>query len=78
MGVAPQGSMHLVARADPTSQRWRWQIVDAEGTEIAASSEDYTSVAAALEAGRTRYLQVVRQHTPTVTRPRGVRRRGAA
>jgi hypothetical protein len=69
--------MHLVAREDPKSRRWHWQIVDAEGVEIAASSEEYASIGEALEAGRTRFLHVVREHTPTATHPRGYRRRGA-
>ena len=70
--------MHLLAREDPKSRRWHWQIVDAEGVEVVASSEEYASIGEALEAGRTHFLQVVRQHTPHATHPRGYRRRGAA
>ena len=70
--------MHLVAREDAQSRRWRWQIVDPEGVELAVSSEEYDSVGEALEAGRAQYREVVRRHTPHVTHPRGSRRRGAA
>jgi hypothetical protein len=51
--------MHLVAVADPLSHQWRWQIVDTEGKEIAASPARYGTVAEALEAGRERFLRVV-------------------
>ena|SRR5687768_14411267 len=65
--------MHLVATSDPSSQRWRWLIVDPDGQELAASPAEYLSMADALDAGRGRYQEVMRKHRPEATRARGVR-----
>jgi hypothetical protein len=71
--VAPPFVMHVIATSDPSSQRWRWLIVDPDGQELAASPAEYLSMADALEAGRGRYQEVMRKHRPEATRPRGVR-----
>jgi hypothetical protein len=67
--------MHLVAIAAPRVHGWRWRILTAEGQEIASSSVTYSSLSAALDAGRTRYQHLVRRHPPLPPRPRDVRRR---
>jgi hypothetical protein len=70
--------MHLVAIADALGDRWRWQIVDQEGNEIAVARLSYASLVEALEAGRVRYEEVMRRVTPQATRARGIRYRRSA
>jgi CheY-like chemotaxis protein len=76
--LAFDNRMHLVAREDPRSRQWRWEILDPEGAVVAASSTQYSSVGEALETGRTQFLRLVREHPPRRARPRGFHRRGAA
>jgi hypothetical protein len=72
--------MYLVASVDLTTQRWRWNVLDADGKEIEVSAADYGSIAEALEAGRERYQTIARKHTPALLRrsPRRDTKRGAA
>jgi hypothetical protein len=76
--------MHVVAYFSVTDQAWWWRIVHWTGTEVARSSAEDASMAAALEAGAAHRQRLTARRPTVLRRPalhvrrRGVRPRDAA
>jgi hypothetical protein len=64
--------MFVTAVSTPAKPRWRWRITSYAGNVVDESRDEFTTIAAALQAGRTRAAEM---DAPDETEKQGTRPR---